>query len=73
MGRVDAVNEARPARIPRGPARFTEADVRRAIRGAQKAKIAIAAVEIAPNGCIRVIPGIPTPVAASATNPLDDL
>lgn len=72
MGRVDAVNEPR-TRTPRGPARFTEADVRRAIRGAMKARIPIAAVEIAPNGCIRVIPGVPEPVAVSAPNPLDDL
>jgi hypothetical protein len=64
--------EPRP-RTPRTPARFTAADVRRAIRGAINARISIAAVEIAPDGCIRVIPGVPEPVAVSAPNPWDSV
>ena len=60
-------------RKPRGPARFREKDVAKAIRAARKANIEIAAVEITSDGCIRVIPGTPPPVAASAPNPWDDV
>lgn len=63
----------RSARSTRGPVRFREKDVARAIRGAQKAKISIAAVRIEPDGAILVIPGTPEPVAASAPNPWDDV
>jgi hypothetical protein len=66
------VSEARP-RPARGPARFKERDVVRVIKAARKANMAVAAVEIMPDGCIRVIPGTPEVVAASAPNPLDDL
>lgn len=59
-------------RTPRGPARFREKDVVRIMRAAQKANMAVAAVEITPDGCIRVIPGTPPPVAISAPNPFDD-
>lgn len=61
-----------PARKPRGPARFREKDVARAIRGAQKAKIPIAAVRIEPDGNILVIFGTPEPVAVSDRNEWDD-
>jgi hypothetical protein len=60
-------------RRTRGPARFREKDVVRIIKAARKANMAVAAVEIMPDGCIRVIPGTPPPVAASGPNPLDDL
>jgi hypothetical protein len=60
------------ARKPRGPARFREKDVARAIRGARAAKIPIAAVRIEPDGSILVIPGTPPAVATSAPNPWDD-
>ena len=59
-------------RKPRGPARFCERDVVRAIRAARKANIEIAMVEITAEGVIRVIPGTPPPVAASEPNPWDD-
>jgi len=59
-------------RAPRGPARFTEADLKRAIRGAQKAKIPIAAVDIMPDGRIRVIPGKPEDVQLSAPSLFDE-
>lgn len=59
-------------RAPRGPARFTEADVKRAFRGAQKARIRVAAVKIMPDGSILVIPGTPEAVPVSAPNPWDE-
>jgi hypothetical protein len=64
------MSEARPPRAVRGPARFREKDVARAIRGAQKAKISIAAVEISVDGAIRIIPG--TPVSVATPNPWDE-
>jgi hypothetical protein len=52
-------------RTPRGPARFREKDVVRVIRAARKANIEIAAVDIMPDGSIRVIPGTPETVRQS--------
>jgi hypothetical protein len=46
---------ANPAPQPRRPARFTAADVRRAIAGAQKAGLVVAGVHILPDGSIRVL------------------
>lgn len=57
------------ARRVRGPARFREKDVARAIRGARKANIPIAAVKILPDGSILVIPGTPERVAPSENEP----
>jgi hypothetical protein len=54
-----------PRRRTRGPARFREKDVTRAIRGAMRAKIEIAAIKIEPDGSILVIPGTPEAVATS--------
>ena len=48
-----------PQRKPRSRSRFTQADVTRAIRGAQKATLPIAAVRILPDGTILLIPGVP--------------
>ena len=56
----------------RRPPRFTEADVSRAIKAAQKAKLPIACVRIAPDGTILVIPGNPEPVPISTPNPWDE-
>ena len=56
----------------RRPARFTEADVSRAIKAAQKAKLPIACIRITPDGEILVIPGNPQPVPISAPNPWDE-
>jgi hypothetical protein len=49
------------------PSPFTEADVRRAINGAQKAGWTVKSVEICRDGTIRVIPS-----AANDSEPLDD-
>jgi hypothetical protein len=46
--------------------------VARAIRGALKARISIAAVRIEPDGSILVIPGTPEAVATSTLNPWDE-
>jgi len=61
----------RPPRRVRGPARFREKDVVRAIKAARKANVTIAAVDIMPDGRIRVIPGTPESVPTSAPNPFD--
>lgn len=45
--------------------RFTQADVKRALTAARKAKVEIAAVRIEPNGAITLIPGTPEIVAPS--------
>jgi hypothetical protein len=55
----------------RRAARFKQTDVARAIKGAQKAKLQIAAVRIEPDGTILVIPGTPEAVPSSAPNPWD--
>jgi hypothetical protein len=52
--------------------KFTEADVARAIKAAQKANIRIACIRIEPNGTILIIPGTPEPVADSDRNPWDE-
>lgn len=56
----------------RRPARFTEADVQRALKAAQKVKLPIAAVRIQPDGTILIIPGQPESVPPSTSNPWDD-
>jgi len=58
--------------MSRRPARFTEADVQRAIKAAQKAKLPLAAVRIQPDGTILIVPGQPESMQPSATNPWDD-
>lgn len=55
----------------RRPSRFTEADVQRAVKGAQKAKLPIAAVRIMPDGTILIVSGPPESVQPSAPNPWD--
>ena len=47
--------------------RFTQADIKRAVRGAQKAKLSVAGVRIDPDGAITIIHGEPQAVAPSAT------
>jgi len=42
------------------PARFREADIRRAAAGVQRAGIQIARIEIDHSGKIVIIPGLPT-------------
>lgn len=58
-------------RKPRGRGRFTQAEITRAIRGAQKAALQIAAVRILPDGTILIIPGTPASVAPWEANPWD--
>jgi hypothetical protein len=53
------------------PLTFKEADIARAIRGARKAGLAIAAVRISKDGTIEIIPGTGNPadqVKGSATD-----
>jgi hypothetical protein len=57
-------------RKTRGPARFKEEDITRAIRAAKRAKMEIAAVRIEPDGTILIIPGTPQPV--QPPNPFDE-
>jgi hypothetical protein len=56
----------------RGPSRFRERDIARAIRAAQKAKIQIAAIRIEVDGALSIIPGEPQTVSISGRNPFDD-
>ena len=58
-----SVNESRK---PRGPSRFTQADVARAIRAAKKEKLEIACIRIEPDGTILIVPGTPKFAARSA-------
>jgi hypothetical protein len=61
----------------RGPARFKEGDIVKAIKAARKAKVEIAVIEIKPDGSILIIPGTPQTIARpnpfDGPNPLDDL
>ena len=53
-------------------ARFTQADVARALKAAQRAKMPIASVRIEPDGSINLIPGEPPVVPPSQSqNPWD--
>lgn len=45
------------------PARFTKADMKRAASGVLAAGLAIAKIEIDPNGKIVIIPGVPKKAA----------
>ena len=47
------------------PARFRQADIRRAASGVIAAGLPIAKIEIDPTGKIVVIPGVPKPEAAN--------
>ncbi|WP_158250704.1 hypothetical protein [Novosphingobium sp. HII-3] len=53
------------------PAKFTQADVRRAAAGVQLAGLQIAKIVIDPNGKIEIIPG--RPKEADRTNEWSDL
>ena len=55
----------------RGPSRFTQADVARAIRAAKKENLPIAAVRIEPDGTIVILPAESEAVQPSP-NPWDD-
>lgn len=59
------------SRRSRGPSRFTQADVARAIRAAKKENLEIAAVRIEPDGTILIVPGAPPAVRSSEPNPWD--
>ena len=59
------------ARRYRGPSRFTQADVSRAIRAAKKENVDIACIRIEPDGTILIVPGTPGPVAALEVNTWD--
>ena len=51
--------------------KFRQAEVARALKAAQKAKVPIAAVRIEPDGAILLIPGTPKAVPSSAPTPWD--
>ena len=62
-----------PPGFGRRTAKFKQADVTRAIKGAQKAKVQIACVKIGPDGTIALIPGQPSDMSQSPShNPWDD-
>jgi hypothetical protein len=61
-----------PARTSRA-VRFKQADVARAVKAAQKAKLPIGGVRIEPDGSILIVTGQPEPVAPSdALNEWED-
>ena len=49
----------------RRPSRFTQADLAKALKAAQKAKFPVACLRIEPDGSILIIPGVPERVATS--------
>ena len=53
----------------RRPARFTTADLTRAIKAAVRAGLSIGYVRIEPDGSIMIIPGTPPAVAPSQSGP----
>lgn len=53
------------------PAAPTEAQVRRAVKGALSAGFAVGAVEIAPDGTIRILPDSKKRAQHDAINPAD--
>jgi len=55
----------------RGPSKFTQADVARAIRAAKKENVDIACIRIEPDGTILIVPGTPAPVAPLEANSWD--
>lgn len=57
--------------MPRRPAKFTEADVARALKAATRAGVQIALVRIMPDGSILLVPGTPGSVPMSNGNPWD--
>jgi hypothetical protein len=63
---------SQPRREPRGPSRFTQADVARAIRAAKKENLSIAAVRIEPDGTILIVPGRPQSVPDLETSEWDE-
>jgi hypothetical protein len=52
-------------------ARFSQAELARAIKGAQKANLNIAAVRVEPDGTILIIPGTPETIPSPKRNPWD--
>ena len=54
------------------PARFSQADVTRAVKAAEKAGLQVAGYEISPEGLIRVLTSAALP-ANDVGNPLDRL
>lgn len=59
-------------RRPRRPGRFTQADLIKVLKAAQRAGTPIASVRIEPDGAILVVPGDPNRVTSSQPNPWDD-
>ena len=55
------------------PARFTQADITRLIKGALAAGLHVRAIRVAPTGEIVVSAEMEEQVAQTATNPLDRL
>jgi hypothetical protein len=58
--------------VRRGPSRFTQADVARAIRAAKKENVEIGAIRIEPDGTILIVPGSPKIVANLEANEWDE-
>jgi hypothetical protein len=53
-------------------ARFTQADVKRALKAAQEAKLPIASVRIEPDGSIVIVQGSPPAAMPSVANEWDE-
>jgi hypothetical protein len=54
-------------------ARFTSADLTRAVKAAERAGLSVCGYEIEPDGTIRVLTGLPTPANDRRRNSLDRL
>jgi hypothetical protein len=50
----------------------TQATIARAVKAVRKAGLPVAAIKVAPDGTVIVIPGTPEAVPSSAPNPWDD-
>lgn len=60
--------------MPRGPAKFSQSDITRAIKGVKDAGVEIARVRIAKDGTIEIDPGKPPAIDGDpADNPWDTL
>lgn len=58
--------------MARGPCKFTEADVRRAVRATESAGLTVARIEIDKAGKISLIPGSPSNGAQATETALDE-
>ncbi|KAB2941621.1 MAG: hypothetical protein K8F92_11060 [Hyphomicrobium sp.] len=72
MRKTSINHPGKARREARGPCRFTQSDLARAIRAAKQEKLDIAAIRIEPDGTILIVPGTPQSVAHLEPNEWDD-